>query len=64
MSGKWKGALERGARTFVQATAGAMLVALTIDGASWSDVPTAASAGGFAGLIAVLAMFAYPPKQT
>lgn len=64
MPDKMKDALERAARTFVQATAGAMLVTLGTDGAAWSDVPTAAVAGSFAGFLALLARVAFPPKHT
>lgn len=63
MGDKVKDALERALRTFVQATAGAMLVTLGTDGAAWSDVPTAAVAGAFAGFIALLAMVAFPPRH-
>lgn len=63
MSPRWKAALERAARTFVQSAAAAALVVLAKDGADWSVVPQAASIGAFAGLIAIVAMFAAPPRQ-
>lgn len=63
MSRRWKAAIERAVRTFVQASAAAALVVLTQDGADWGSVAKAASVGAFAGLIALVAMFAAPPKQ-
>lgn len=63
MSEKFKDALERAARTFVQAAASAALVVLVKDGAGWEVVPAAASIGAFAGLISLVAMFAVPPKR-
>lgn len=62
MSPTMKAALERGVRTVVQAAAGAALVVLLHDGASWSVVPEALSVGAFAGLISLVTMFAAPPK--
>jgi hypothetical protein len=49
----WRDTLERLGKTFVQATLAVMLPALMIDGASWSDIPKAASIGAFAGLLSV-----------
>jgi hypothetical protein len=63
VSPKLKAAVERALRTFVQASFGAMLVLLAKDGASWADVPAAGIAGAFAGFLALLALYAYPPKQ-
>lgn len=57
---KYLDAAERAARTAVQTFAAAMVVALYTDGASWADVPTAASAGGFAAMLATLMALAGP----
>lgn len=54
------GAAERAARTFAQTTAAVMVGELVRDGAAWSDVPTAASIGGFAGFLALLMAVAGP----
>jgi hypothetical protein len=56
-------ALERAVRTFIQAAAGMMLGLLTVQGAGWDDLPDALLAGAFAGLLAVLALYAVPPRQ-
>ncbi|RDI73323.1 hypothetical protein Gocc_2923 [Gaiella occulta] len=45
---------ERALKTFVQTTITGALVLLTVDGASWSDVPGAAAAGAFAGTLSAL----------
>jgi len=58
----WPDALERAVRTFVQTAAGALLALLSIEGASWDDVPQAALAAAFAGLLAVVAYVASPPR--
>ncbi len=49
----WLDAIERAVKTFVQGTLAVMLPELIIDGASWSDIPKAASLGAFAGLLSV-----------
>lgn len=55
-------ALERAARTFAQTTAGALLALLTVEGASWVDVPHALLAALFAGFLSLVAYVANPPK--
>ena len=49
----WRDALERAVKTFAQAALAVMVPILMLDGASWKDVPAAASLGAFAGLISV-----------
>ena len=64
MSDRLKDALERAARTFAQATAAAMVVELTREGAAWDALIPAASVGAFAGLLALLMVVAGPaPRQ-
>lgn len=54
MSPKLKDAAERASRTFIQASTGAVIPLLIIEGADWSDIPKAASVGAFAGVISWL----------
>lgn len=54
MSPKLKDAGERAARTFIQASTGAVIPLLVVDGAAWDDIPKAASVGAFAGIISWL----------
>jgi len=49
----WLDALERSAKTFAQASLAVGLPLLVADGASWSDIPNAASVAAFAGLLSL-----------
>lgn len=63
MLAKIKESAERVIRTAIQAGAGAALVILTKDGASWEVVPAAASVGAFAALVSFVMFLALPPKS-